>query len=56
MVPMRSLQDDFYYLDEDNFKIVGQRRGKQFRLGDAVMIKVKHIDLARKQMDFELVE
>ncbi|MEI6577649.1 MAG: ribonuclease R [Bacteroidota bacterium] len=56
MVPMRSLQDDYYSLDEDNFMIVGERRGKKFRLGDPVMIKVKHIDLARKQMDFELVE
>jgi ribonuclease R len=56
MVPLRSLQDDHYYLDEDNYKVIGYKHGKEFRLGDAVKVVVRHIDLPRKQMDFEFVD
>ena len=55
MVSVKSLTDDFYYYDEDNYRYVGQRRGKVYRLGDAVKIRVKDIDLAKKQMDFVFV-
>ena len=55
MVRLRDLEDDFYYLDEENFQVIGQRYGYQYKLGDKVMIRVKQIDLGKKQMDFDLV-
>jgi ribonuclease R len=55
MIRLRDLYDDFYYLDEENYQVIGQRKGHQFKLGDKVKIKVKKIDLPRKQMDFGLV-
>ena len=55
MVRLQDLQDDFYYLDEDNYQVIGSRHGQQYKLGDQVRIKVKKIDLNRKQMDFEMV-
>ncbi len=54
MIAMRNMDDDFYYLDEDNYKVVGQHKGKEFRLGDPIQIKVQSVDLQRKQMDFIL--
>lgn len=54
MVRLRDMKDDFYYLDEDNYQVVGQRYGDKFKLGDKVFIVVKKIDLSKKQMDFEL--
>lgn len=56
LVSLRSLQDDYYYLDEDNYKVVGSRSGKEYKLGHPVEIIIKRIDLARKQMDFEFIE
>ncbi len=56
MVSLRLMNDDFYYLDEENYRIIGQRWGKIYRLGDKVRIKVKKIDLQKKQMDFDLVK
>lgn len=56
MVSLRLMNDDFYYLDEENYRIIGQRWGKTYRLGDAIRIRVKKIDLQKKQMDFELVK
>jgi ribonuclease R len=35
--------------------VIGSRYGQQFKLGDQVRIRVKKIDLSRKQMDFELI-
>lgn len=52
MIAMRNLDDDFYYLDEDSYKVVGQHKGKEYRLGDPIQIKVQSVDLQRKQMDF----
>lgn len=54
MISLKLFDDDFYYLDEDNYKVVGAQFGHEYKLGDPIKIKVKRIDLARKQMDFEL--
>jgi ribonuclease R len=54
MISLRLLDDDFYYLDEDNYKVMGAQFGKEYKLGDPIRIRVQKIDLARKQMDFEL--
>ena len=55
MIRLRDLWDDFYYLDEENYQVIGSRSGHKFKLGDPVRIRVKKIDLPRKQMDFALV-
>ncbi len=56
MVSLKYMSDDFYYLDEDNYRVVGQRYGKEYKLGDRVKIKVRNVDLQKKQMDFLMVE
>ncbi len=50
------MKDDYYYLDEDNYQIIGKRYGQKLRLGDPVKVLVKKVDLERRQLDFELVE
>lgn len=55
MVRLSDMKDDFYYLDEDNYMVIGHRNKISYRLGDKVNILVKKIDLSRKQMDFEIV-
>ena len=54
MVRLRDLTDDFYVLDEKNYCIVGQRRKVVYQLGDEVMVKVKKVDLAKRQIDLKL--
>lgn len=55
LVSLKYLDDDFYYLDEENYRVIGHQFGKEYKLGDTIRIRVKKIDLAKKQMDFELV-
>jgi ribonuclease R len=55
MVRLRDITDDFYVLDEKNFCIVGQRKNRKYQLGDEVQIKVKKVDLSKRQIDFSLI-
>lgn len=55
MVRLRDITDDFYTLDEKNFAIIGQRKKKVYQLGDTVQIKVKKVDLEKRQIDFTLL-
>lgn len=54
MIPIRELDDDFYELDEKNYRLVGRRKKREYRLGQAVSIKVAKANLERKQLDFVL--
>jgi ribonuclease R len=56
MISMRDLTDDFYDYDEDNYCLVGKKTGRQFQLGDELMIEVARANLAKRQMDFVLAE
>ena len=55
MIRLRDINDDFYTLDEKNYAIIGQRKKKVYQLGDEVQIKVKKVDLEKRQIDFSLV-
>lgn len=55
LIPMRSFDDDFYYIDEENYTLVGLHHGRSLRFGDSIKVKVVAVDLIKKQMDFELV-
>ena len=56
MVSLKTMADDYYYLDEDNYQVIGQRYGHKYKLGDRVKIKIIRVDIAKKQMDFAFVE
>lgn len=56
MVRYNEMPGDYYYLDEDNYRVIGQTHGKIFRLGDHVTIRVKKVDLARKKLDFVIID
>ena len=52
MIPIRELDDDFYELDEKNYRLVGRRTKREYRLGQALSIQVARANLERKQLDF----
>ena len=56
MISMRDLTDDFYDYDEDNYRLVGKKTGRQFQLGDELKIEVARANLAKRQIDFILAE
>jgi len=54
MIPIREIDDDFYYFDEDNYCLIGNRHGRRFQLGDPIKIKIWKTNLLKKQIDFRL--
>jgi len=56
MVATRTMRDDYYVFDEKRYMLCGQRKGHQYKLGDAVRIKVTRANLEQKQLDFALVQ
>ena len=56
MIAIGSLKDDYYMLDEDNYQVIGRRHGRTYKLGYPVNVRVKRVDMLKKQIDFELVD
>jgi ribonuclease R len=55
LVRYEDLPGDYYYLDDDNFRVIGQDTGRIIQLGDEVRIRVKAVDLFKHKMDFEML-
>ena len=55
LVRYNDMPGDYYYLDEDNFRVIGQGSGRVIQLGDEVTVMVKNVNLLKRQMDFELI-
>ncbi|MEE4177215.1 MAG: ribonuclease R [Bacteroides sp.] len=56
MVRLRDLADDYYYLDEDNYQVIGNNKHKVYKLGSPVRVRIKSTDLLKKELDLEMVE
>ena len=56
LVGVNSLADyDDFRLVEGEYCLAGRRSGRQFRMGDKVVIKVVAANLAKRQLDYEWV-
>ncbi|MEZ4826991.1 MAG: ribonuclease R [Bacteroidia bacterium] len=55
-VPVRTLENDYYTFDEDNYCLRGRTTGEVLRLGDRVLIKIAGTNLKRRTVDMILVE
>ena len=53
MIRINAFRDDYYTFDSKNYCIEGESSGRIYQLGDPMTIRVKNVDLERKQIDFE---
>jgi ribonuclease R len=56
LVHVTQLPNDFYHFDPIRKTLTGERRGREFRLGDRVRIVVLKASLEERKIDFRLVE
>ncbi|MDR2089505.1 MAG: ribonuclease R [Clostridiales Family XIII bacterium] len=56
LVHANTLTDDYYIYDPAHYRLVGERTGRIFALGDAVRIRVAKADVSRREIDFVLDE
>jgi ribonuclease R len=48
-------RDEYFDFDEATFSLVARRSGRRYRLGDQVWVKVAHVDVDRRDLDFVIV-
>lgn len=53
LVPVRSLRDDYYEYDEKSLRLVGERTGKVYRLGQEVSVLASSVDTTARTIDFD---
>jgi ribonuclease R len=54
MIRLKDLEDDYYFLDEDNYQVIGQNKKKVFKLGNSIQIRIKRADFLKRELDFVL--
>ena len=55
LIPIASIGDDYYVHDEKHHALVGRNRGRAFRLGDRVLVKLEEADLVTGGLKLSLV-
>jgi ribonuclease R len=55
LVHITNLENDFFHFDPIGHRLSGERSGKQYRLGDRVVVKVARVDKDERQIDFEMI-
>ncbi len=55
LVHVSSLASDYYHFDQAKQRLIGERSGKSFQLGDSVVVQVTRVSLEEKKIDLELV-
>ena len=55
-VPVGSLPDDYYLLDSRRFRLIGERTGRIYQLGNQVQARLQEVHLAGKRLIFSLLE
>ncbi|MDD4149727.1 MAG: ribonuclease R [Bacteroidales bacterium] len=56
LVHMRTLDDDFYIYDQEDYCIYGRTNNKRYQLGSEVKVTITNVSLPKKQIDFEVAE
>lgn len=56
LLHVRDLDDDYYTYDDRQYALIGERKGKKYRLGDTLTVKVAKVNTVQRTIDFVLSE
>ncbi len=56
LVHISAIPGDYWQLEDGGLGLVGQRTGRRWQMGDSVRVRLTRVDLAQRQIDFELVD
>ncbi|PWB73790.1 ribonuclease R [candidate division GN15 bacterium] len=51
LVRLSAIDDDYYLYDEKNYRVIGRRQKRTFRLGDAIRVGILKVDQTRAEID-----
>jgi ribonuclease R len=55
LVPVRTMGDDYYSLDEVGLRLFGRRTGRSIGVGDVVRVRITEVRRQRRQIEFEWI-
>ena len=55
LVHISALQGDYYRYDADNQSLIGDRTGREYGIGDPVVVQLARIDSDERRIDLELI-
>lgn len=56
MLSLRDIPDDFYFLEQKQYRIVGKESGRTFKLGESLRVIVSAVDIKKKQISLKLTK
>ncbi len=56
LVHISELGTDYFHFEADKHRLLGERTGRQFRLGDRLTVQVVRADIETTRIDFALIE
>lgn len=56
LIRLADMHDDYYIYDEKNYRLIGERTKKVYKIGDKVKIIVSRVSKELREIDFELEE
>jgi len=56
LIHITNLPKDYYHFEAAHHRLMGERSGQVFRLGDELRVRVAKVELDDRKVDFELVE
>ncbi len=55
LVHVTSLKRDYYQFDATHHRLVGEKTGRIYQLGDQVTVQVARVDMDERKIDFDLI-
>lgn len=56
LVHISNMTDDYYRFEDRMMVMIGERTGRQFRIGDEVKVRVANVVIEESSVDFEIVD
>ena len=56
LIHVSSLGADYFNRDKSGYRLVGERSGRVFRLGDSLRVRLVNVVIDERKIDFELVQ
>jgi ribonuclease R len=56
LVHVTSLANDYYHFEPGTQRLVGERTGRSYRLGETMRVQVNRVDMETRRIDFRPVE
>lgn len=56
LIALKSLNDDYYTFNQAHLLLIGERKGRVFRIGQQVTIEVANVNVEEREIDFTLID